>query len=101
MEYVYAAMLLNSLGKDITEESLKNVVSAAGVQPDDAQIKVVVSALKGVDINKIIEDAQNAQMAQAQAPATQGAKEAKKEEPHKDEAKSAEEAAAGLSSLFG
>ncbi len=88
MEYVYAAMLLNSLGKEITEESLKNVITSTGVQPDDAQIKVVVSALKGVDINKIIEEAQNVQV--APAPAAQPSKESKKEEPHKDEAKSAE-----------
>ncbi len=101
MEYVYAAMLLNSLGKEINEDSLKNVISSAGAQPDEAQIKVVVSALKGVDINKIIEEAQNAQIAQARAPATEEKKEAKKEESHKDETKSAEEAAAGLSSLFG
>ncbi|MCL4397309.1 50S ribosomal protein P1 [Candidatus Parvarchaeota archaeon] len=99
MEYVYAAMLLNSLGKEITEDSLKSVIASTGAQPDDAQIKVVVSALKGVDINKIIEEAQNAQV--AQAPAAQPSKEAKKEEPHKDEGKTAEEAAAGLSSLFG
>jgi LSU ribosomal protein L12AE len=101
MEYVYAAMLLNSLGKEVTEDTLKSVISATGAQPDDAQIKVVVSALKGVDINKIIEDAQNAQIAQAQAPAAHESKENKKEESHKEEGKSAEEAAAGLSSLFG
>ncbi len=100
MEYVYAAMLLNSLGKEINEDALKKVISATGAQPDDAQIKVVVSALKDVDINKIIEEAQNAQIAQASAPAEQK-NEGKKEEPHKDETKSAEEAAAGLSSLFG
>ena len=99
MEYVYAAMLLNSLGKEITEDSLKSVISATGAQPDEAQIKVVVSALKGVDINKVIEEAQTAQV--AQAPAAQASKETKKEDPHKDEGKSAEEAAAGLSSLFG
>ena len=99
MEHVYAAMLLNSLGKEITEDSLKNVIVSAGAQPDDAQIKVVVSALKGVDIGKIIEEAQNAQA--MPVPVAQPSKETKKEEPHKDEAKSVEEAAAGLSSLFG
>ena len=78
MEYVYAAMLLNSLGKEITEDSLKSVISATGAQPDEAQIKVVVSALKGVDINKIVEEAQTAQV--AQAPAAQASKETKKEE---------------------
>ncbi|EFD92848.1 MAG: ribosomal protein 60S [Candidatus Parvarchaeum acidophilus ARMAN-5] len=98
MEYVYAAMLLNSFGKEITEDSLKKVVSAVGVEPDEAQIKVVVSALKDVDIAKIIEEAKNTQV--AQAPAAEEKKEAKKAEP-KEEVKSADEAAAGLSSLFG
>lgn len=98
MEYVYAAMLLNSFGKEITEDSLKKVVSAVGVEPDEAQIKVVVSALKDVDITKIIEEAKNAQV--AQAPAAEEKKETKKAEP-KEEVKSADEAAAGLSSLFG
>ncbi len=100
MEYVYAAMLLHSLGKEINESNLKNVINATGAQPDDAQIKSVVSALKDVDIEKVISEAQIAQVAQAPAQAPAASGEAKKEE-HKEEAKSAEEAAAGLSSLFG
>lgn len=96
MEYVYAAMLLHSLGKEINEETIKNVISAAGAQPDEAQIKSVVSALKDVDIDKIISEAQVSAVA---APAAAPQHEPKKEE-KKEEAK-AEEAAAGLSSLFG
>ena len=98
MEYVYAAMLLHSLGKDITEDAIKKTVSAAGGTPDEAQIKAAVSALKDADIDKIISEAQVVAAAPvAQAPA---APEAKKKEEKKEEPK-AEEAAAGLSSLFG
>jgi large subunit ribosomal protein L12 len=99
MEYVYAAMLLHSFGKEINEDSMKSVISSLGVQPDDGQIKAVVSALKGVDIDKVISEAQVAQVA---APGAQAGAQAetKKEEKHKEEVKP-EEAAAGLSSLFG
>jgi large subunit ribosomal protein L12 len=96
MEYVYAAMLLHSLGKEINEEGLRQIISAAGAQPDEGQIKSVVSALKGVDIDKVISEAQIS--AAPAAPAAQH-HEAKKEE--KKEEPKAEEAAAGLSSLFG
>lgn len=99
MEYVYAAMLLHSLGKEINEEDLKKVISSAGVQPDEAQIKAVVSALKGVDIDKVISEAQVSQVAAAPAAPAAQHHEAKKEE--KKEEPKAEEAAAGLSSLFG
>ncbi len=100
MEYVYAAMLLHALGKEINETNIKNIIAAAGAQPDDAQIKSVVTALKDVDIDKVISEAQVAQAPAAMAAQVAPAAETKKEE-HKDEAKSAEEAAAGLSSLFG
>ena len=99
MEYVYAAMLLHSLGKEISEETHKSVILSTGAQPDEAQIKSVVSALKGVDIDKVISEAQVSQIAAPAAQAApqhhEGKKEEKKEEPK------AEEAAAGLSSLFG
>jgi large subunit ribosomal protein L12 len=92
MEYVYAALLLNKLGKEITEESLSAVVKAAGTTPDEAQIKSLVASLKGVDITKAISEAAVMPAAQA-APAAKP--EAKKEE------KKEEEAAEGLSALFG
>ncbi|MDP8012744.1 MAG: 50S ribosomal protein P1 [Nanoarchaeota archaeon] len=99
MEYVYAAMLLHSLGKEINEESLKKVVAAAGVEPDEAQVKSVVSALKGVDIDKVISEAQAAPVAAQQAAAPKQGEEKKEEK--KEAAVKPEETAAGLSSLFG
>jgi large subunit ribosomal protein L12 len=32
MEYIYASLLLHSAKKDITEDSLKNVLTAAGIK---------------------------------------------------------------------
>jgi large subunit ribosomal protein L12 len=94
MEYVYAALLLNKLGKEITESSLKAVIEAAGGTADEAKIKTLVTSIKGVDINKAISEA----AVVASAPAAGGAKqpEAKKEEKPKEE-----EAAEGLAALFG
>ncbi|MGC8516281.1 MAG: 50S ribosomal protein P1 [Candidatus Acidifodinimicrobium sp.] len=97
MEYVYAAMLLHSLGKEINEDSIKKVIASTGVEPDDGQIKAVVSALKGVDIDKIVKEAQSAPVA-SQPAAAETHKEEKKEEAP---AVKPEEAAAGLSNLFG
>ena len=45
MEYVYAALLLHKLKQNITEDSVKSVVKAAGVAPDDVRVKALVAAL--------------------------------------------------------
>jgi len=93
MEYIYAALLLHKLGKEVNEENLKSVVSATGVAVDESKIKVLAASLKGVNID---EQLANAAIASAAAPSsTQApAEEKKKEEP---KAESAE----GLASLFG
>ncbi len=99
MEYIYAALLLDSLGKEVNEENLKNVIKAAGQEPDEAMVKAVVNSLKGVNIKDVIKNAQTMQVQAAPAgaqPAEQEKKEAKQEEK-----KSEEEAAGGLASLFG
>ncbi len=101
MEYVYAAMLLHSLGKEINEESMKKVISATGAEPDEAQIKAVVSALNGVDIDKIISEAQNVTTMTQYTPTQTSQKEEKKEEKKEEPAVKPEDTAAGLSSLFG
>ncbi len=105
MEYIYAALLLHKLGKEINEDNVKAVIKAAGVDPDDAKVKVVVSALEGVNIDEAIEKGMAANVAVAAAPAApaQGeAKEEKKEEKSKEEEeKTEEESAAGLAALFG
>lgn len=97
MEYVYAALLLHKLGKEVTEEGVKSVVAAAGSEVDDSQVKSLVASLKGVDIDKELESA--SLVSAAPAASSGGAKpEEKKAEP-KEEKKEA--AAEGLSALFG
>jgi large subunit ribosomal protein L12 len=96
MEYIYAALLLHKLGKQIDEESLNRVVSAAGVQVDAAKVKTLIAALNGVDISKELENAGKISVGAA-APATSAG--ADKKEEKKEEKPS--ESAAGLASLFG
>jgi large subunit ribosomal protein L12 len=101
MEYVYSALLLHAAGKPVTEEGIASVLKAAGVAVDQTRAKALVAALQGVDIAKAIA---TAAVAPAAAPAGEAKKEEKKEEKkEKKEEKtvSEEEAAAGLSALFG
>lgn len=97
MEYVYAALLLDAAGKEVTEKDIMEVVKAAGFTPDEAQAKAIVASLKGVNIKEVIKNAQTMQTA---APAQAAAPAAKKEE-KKEEKKSEEEAVGGLAGLFG
>ena len=92
MEYIYAALLLHKLGQQVTEDGMKKVISAAGVQVDEAKVKTLLAALNGVDLAAELANASAVSMA---APAAVE----KKEEKKKEEAPS--ESAAGLSSLFG
>ena len=95
MEYLYGALLLHKLGKTISEESLNRVIQGAGETPDPAKVKTLVASLKGVDIEKELENASIALAApQASSAESKAAKEEKKEEKR-------EEAAEGLSALFG
>jgi len=98
MEYIYAALLLHSAKKEISEDALNATVKAAGLTPDPAKAKMVVSALQGANIEEMLKNA--AMPVAVAAPASGSAPAAKKEEP-KEEKKSEEEAAAGLGSLFG
>ena len=106
MEYVYAALLLHRLKQNITEDSVKNVVKAAGVTPDDVRVKALVAALGEVNIEEALKAAPVAAAAAA-APAAGGAAasaapgEAPAKEEEKKEEKKEEEALEGLSSLFG
>jgi large subunit ribosomal protein L12 len=105
MEYVYAALLLHRLKQNITEDSVKNVVKAAGVTPDDVRVKALVAALGEVNIEEALKAAPVAAAAAA-APAAgggaaAGAGEAPAKEEEKKEEKKEEEALEGLSSLFG
>ena len=98
MEYVYAALLLHKLGKDVNEDNITKVVQATGAEVDASKVKSLTANLSGVDIEA---ELANAVVASAAAPATGGEApaEEKKEEAPKEE--KAEVSAAGLSSLFG
>jgi len=104
MEYVYAALLLHKLQKDVNEENIASVVKASGAEVNDAQVKALVAALADVNIDEAVKAAP---VAAAAAPAAAAGGddaaaaggEAKEEK--KDEGKSEEAAMEGLSSLFG
>jgi large subunit ribosomal protein L12 len=91
---VYGALMLHDAGQQINEESLKKVINSAGANVDEGKIKALVSALEGQNIDDLIKQT-------AVVSTEPSAKEEKKEEKHEDEGKKAEEASAGLSSLFG
>ena len=101
MEYVYAALLLHKLKKDVNEENISSVVKASGTEVNEAQVKSLVAALADVNIDDAVKAAPVA-VAAAAAPAEAAAGgEAKKEEKPKDTGKTEEAAMEGLSSLFG
>jgi large subunit ribosomal protein L12 len=110
MEYVYAALLLHKLKQNITEDSVKNVVKAAGVTPDDVRVKALVAALGEVNIEEALKAAPVAVASGAPAAAAAaaappaggtGATPSGGEATSKEEEKKEEEALEGLSSLFG
>ncbi len=106
MEYIYSAMVLYAAKKDITEDGITAVLKAAGVEADAAKVKALIASLDGVNIEEAIKSASvmaapaaAAPAAGAAAPAAGAAAPSKEEK--KVEAVSEEEAAAGLSALFG
>ena len=101
MEYVYGAMLLHAVGKEVNEENLKKVMTASGAKADEGKVKALVAALEGVNIEEAIKSAAPIGAVGAAAPAAHGAKPEAKKEEKKDEGKSEEEAASGLAALFG
>jgi len=105
MENIYATMLLHKAGKEINEDSVNKVLTAAGVKVDDVQIKALVAALGEVNIEEAIKSAPSMMAAPAAGPAAPAAEEKPKEEEKKkkpEEDKAKEEAALeGLGALFG
>ena len=101
MEYVYAALLLHKTGQEVSEDNVTKVVAATGAEVDAAKVKVLIAALKDVNIDEKLANASLAAApaggaASGDAPASDSAAapEEKKEEPKA-------EAAEGLASLFG
>ena len=107
MEYVYGAMILHKAGKEITEENLSNVLTAAGINVDSIRVKALVASLSEVNIDEAIKSAPTtlAAPAVAQAPTAPAAETKPKEDEKKkkaEEEKAKEEAALeGLGALFG
>lgn len=107
MEYIYAALMLNSAGKEITEEGITSILGAAGIDVDASRAKALVAALENVDIESAIAQAAVAPVAVAAggaAPAASAAAEAAPEVEEAAEEKKEEEeesGMAGLGALFG
>ena len=103
MEYVYAALMLHKLKKEITEENVTSIVKASGAELNEAKVKSLVASLADVNIEDAIKAAPvavAAAPAAAAAPAEGGEekKEGKSEPPSEKQEEAAME---GLSSLFG
>ena len=103
MEYVYAALMLHKLQKDVTEVNVTSVVKATGAEVNEAQVKALVASLADVNIEEAIKAAPVAAApaaTAAEAPAGgDDKKEEKKAEPPSE--KQEEQAMEGLASLFG
>jgi large subunit ribosomal protein L12 len=91
MQEVYATLLLHEAKQAITIENLTKILQSAGLTPDEGKLKALVASLEGQNIEELIKQAATV----APAPT-----EEKKEE-KKEEGKKTEDAAAGLSALFG
>lgn len=108
MEYVYAALMLHKLKKDINEDNITSLVKASGAEVNAAQVKALVASLADVNIEEAIKAAP---VAVAAAPAAAGGDAAagaaaggakKADKPSAEEKGKTEEAAMeGLSALFG
>jgi large subunit ribosomal protein L12 len=106
MENIYAAMLLHKAGKEINEETVTTVLTAAGITVDPIQVKALVASLSEVDIDEAIKAAPTL-MAAAPAAAPAGeqkpaaaAPEDKKKKAEEEKAKE-DAALEGLGALFG
>jgi len=92
------------LKKEVSEENIRKVVQATGVNPDEVKVKALVSALSEVNIDEALKTPIVTPVAAQPAAAAPAAPaEAVKEKPaeEKKEEKKEEEALAGLSALFG
>jgi large subunit ribosomal protein L12 len=99
LEYMYAAMLLHSAGKEITEAAMENIITAAGIKPDNIRVKALVAALAEVDVDEALKTP--VVTAAAAAPVAAPAAQEEEEEEQKEEEEEEEEDLQGLSALFG
>ncbi len=106
MEYVYAALLLHKAGKEVNEQTVTQVLTAAGINADAVRVKALVASLAEVKIDEAIKSAPMMMAAPAAPAAAAPAAEVKPKEEDKkkkeeDEKKKEEAALEGLGALFG
>ena len=101
MEYVYAALMLHKLKKEITEENVTSIVKASGTEVNEAKVKSLVASLADVNIEDAIKAAPVAAAAAPAAAPAEGAEEKKEGKSAPPSEKQEEAAMEGLSSLFG
>ncbi|MDR2707518.1 MAG: 50S ribosomal protein P1 [Nitrososphaerota archaeon] len=104
MENIYAAMLLHKADKEITEDSVTAVLTAAGITVDSIQVKALIASLSEVNIDEAIKAAPTMMAAvPAAAPAGGETTAAPADDKKKAEDDKAKEEAAleGLGALFG
>ena len=93
MEYVYGALLLHKLGKEINEDNLNKILQASGANVEESKVKSLVISLKDVDIDQELKSAVVATTVSTGA--------SKEEKPAEEKEEKREAAAEGLSALFG
>ena len=101
MEYVYAALMLHKLKKEITEENITSIVKASGAELNEAKVKSLVASLADVNIEDAIKAAPVVAAAAPAAAPAEGAEEKKEAKSEPPSEKQEEAAMEGLSSLFG
>ena len=107
MEYVYAAMLLHKAGKEINDQNLTQVLTAAGINADAVRVKALIASLAEVKIDEAIKSAPTMMAAPAAAPvaaapqAEAKPKEEDKKKKEEEDKKKEEAALEGLGALFG
>jgi len=102
LKYIYAVLLLHDAGKEINEENLSKIFEAIGENPDKAKIRSLVSSIKKIDINEVLEKALEVPTVAPAAPAApEAVKEEEKKEKEEEKKEEEEEAFEGLSALFG
>ncbi|UTF54717.1 50S ribosomal protein P1 [Natronosalvus rutilus] len=104
MEYIYAALILHEADREISEESVTDVLEAAGVDVEESRVKALVAALEDVDVAEAVAEAAVGAPASAAATAeTEEPEEEADEEPEEEEPEDEDEdvSGEGLGELFG
>ncbi|MFW9855878.1 MAG: 50S ribosomal protein P1 [Candidatus Thorarchaeota archaeon] len=105
MQYLHAALVLHSSGKEITEKGIESIIKAAGGTPDQGKVKALVATLESIDIEEAIKGASlmPAGVSGAAAGAAQSKTDAEAETGDESEESDEEDEGddLGLSALFG